>query len=974
MSVAFIYPQLLWLLLLLPLSAGLAVLGPRRPTKARFWGALGLRSFLITMIVLALAGIQVRLRANSLTAVFLLDVSDSIPAVEQEAGENLIREAIQAMPAGDRAAVVVFGQDALVERLASEDGNLPSFTSVPVTFRTDIASALQLGLALFPDEGAKRLVLLSDGRQNLGQAVEQAELAAANNIQLTYLPLSGPEGEVEVLLDSLSAPPDLRQGQDFDLTVLVDSTAQVGATLQVFGDGKLIHSQEVRLQSGSNRFVVPVQAGETGFRRFRAQILPDRDTRLQNNAANAFTMVHGPPKVLVVEGKPGEGANLVEALQSAQMDVSQLPPNQIPATLAELAAYDAVILANVPADALPAGAMEALPVFVRDLGKGLLMVGGDQAYGAGGYLRTPLEEALPVYMDVRARELSANLALVLVVDKSGSMGRCHCDNPDLNQTYVRREIGQPKVDIAKEAVMRAAAALGNQDYLGVVAFDESASWPVGLDQLVDPVALERSIGGIQAYGQTNVLSGIEAAYQALQKADAKRKHIILLTDGWTHTGDLRSLAQEMGAQGITLSVVAAGSGSAEYLKDLAESGSGQYYPAADILSVPDFFLKDTVQATGKYIVEQAFYPLPSLPGPALRGLDPAALPALYGYNGTSPKNTARIDLATPQGDPLLATWQYGLGRAAAWTSDLKGQWASDWIVWDGYARFAAQLVGYLLPAPQAEGLSAQASLQDGEGIIRLEAQDQDGRPWNYLEALATVVGPDLASREVPLTQIGAGRYEAKVEISEPGTYLVRLGVSAGDQSLGQQTLGLVVPYSPEYKAGGPDMGLLAELARLTGGSALAEPDAAFVHDLPTTDYAREIWRPLLLLAALLFPLDVGLRRIMLGASDVRKARAWVRARLPRLGGRAARGERVLGRLFQARERARMRARGRTGGGRSGAERSEVHSPSIKSGTPAEDQPAEGLEPAAPSRPSPAPSSDDTLARLREAKKRARREE
>jgi hypothetical protein len=206
-----------------------------------------------------------------------------------------------------------------------------------------------------------------------------------------------------------------------------------------------------------------VEAGDTGFRRFRAQILPDADTRLQNNAASAFTIVHGPPKVLIVEGTPGEGNSLVKALQAAEMDVTQGPPNQLPATLTELAVYDAVILANVPAGALPGGAMEALPVYVRDLGKGLLMVGGEEAYGAGGYLRTPIEEALPVYMDVRARELSANLALVLVVDKSGSMGRCHCDDPNLDQTYSRQEIGQPKVDIAKEAIMRAAGALGGQD-------------------------------------------------------------------------------------------------------------------------------------------------------------------------------------------------------------------------------------------------------------------------------------------------------------------------------------------------------------------------------------------------------------------------------------------------------------------------------------------------------------------------------
>ena len=960
MNIAFVYPHLLWLLLLVPLTAALALAGPRRPTRARFWGVLGLRLSLLTAIVLALAGMQLRLRADILTAVFLLDVSDSVPTAEQERGESLVREAIEAMPQGDRAAVVVFGQDALVEQLPEADGTLPGFNSVPVTFRTDIASAVQLGLALFPDEGAKRMVLLSDGRENLGQALEQAELAAAHGIELTYMPLSGPEGEFEVLLGDLQAPSDLRQGQGFDLTVMVESSAQTTAGLQVFADGQLIHSQDVRLRAGTNRFLVPVEAGETGFRRFRAQILPDADTRLQNNLASAFTIVHGPPKVLIVEGQPGEGANLARALESVEMDVDRVPPNQTPATLTELAAYEAVILANAPAGSLPPGAMEALPVFVRELGKGLLMVGGEEAYGAGGYLRTPLEEALPVYMDVRARELSANLALVLVVDKSGSMGSCHCDDPDLNQSYTRQAIGQPKVDIAKEAIMRAAGALGGQDYMGVVAFDETASWAVDLDRLASSVALEQSIGGIQAFGQTNVLSGIDAAYEQIKDSDARRKHIILLTDGWTHSGDMRALAREMAAEGITLSVVAAGGGSAEYLEDLAEAGSGRYYAAEDILSVPDIFLKDTVQAVGKYIVEEPFYPLPSLPGPALRGLDPAALPPLYGYNGTSPKNTARIDLATPQGDPLLATWQFGLGRAAAWTSDLKAQWAADWVAWEGYARFAAQLVGYLLPAPQVEGLVAQAQVEGGQGVIQLEANDEDGRPWNFLDAVATVVDPELRSQEIRLEQVGAGRYEAGMEVSQPGTYLVRLGVNDGDRSLGQQTLGLVVPYSPEYRASGPNLPLLSQLARLTGGEELTGPEAVFTHDLPAADFAREIWKALLLIAALLFPLDVGLRRVMLGASDLRKARAWLRQRLPGRAPQAGRRERVLGHLFQARERARQRSA-----------RPGVDLPAGPRDTRAKEQPE---EPAEEDRPEPAPEQEpgDTLARLREAKKRARR--
>ena len=961
MRVSFIYPNLLWLLLVVPTTVALALLGRRRLTPTRFWGGLALRVLLLVLIVLALAGIQLRLRADTLTAVFVVDVSDSIPATEQSRGEALVRQAVEAMPDGDRAAVVVFGQDALVERMASEEQTLPTLASVPVTARTDIAAALQLGLALFPDDGAKRLVLLSDGRENLGHALAQAELAAAHGIELTYVPLSGPEGDVEVLVEALDAPADVRQGQGFDLTVVVHSTAQVGAALRIFGDGRLIHSQGVRLRAGTNRFLVPVEAAETGFRRFRAQVVPDADTRLQNNEASAFTVVHGPPRVLVVGGQPAEGYNLAQALRAAEMEVELLPPSELPTTLPELAAYDTVVLANVPAAALPSGALELLQAYVRDLGKGLLMTGGEDAFGAGGYLRTPLEEALPVDMDVRTKEQSPNLALVLAVDKSGSMGRCHCDNPDLNQTYVRREVGQPKVDIAKEAIMRAAAALGHQDYIGVVAFDDAARWALEVQQLMDFVTLEQSIGAIRAEGQTNMRSGVEAAYTALQGVEARLKHVILMTDGWVRSGELTALAREMREQGVTLSVVAAGGGSAEYLAQLAQSGGGRYYPAADILRVPDFFLKETVKAVGQYIVEEPFYPLPSSPSPVLRGLDPAALPPLLGYNGTTPKGTARVALSTPRGDPLLATWQYGLGRAAAWTSDLKGQWAADWLAWDDFSRFAAQLVAWTLPVPQVEGVFAQAALEDDQAVICVEATDKAGRPRNFLNMSATIIGPDLRAVEVGLSQVGAGRYQALVALSQPGTYLVQLGVSEGGEPLGRQMLGLVVPYSPEYKTSGTNQSLLGQLAGLTGGGRLPEPVAAFLHNLPSADRAREIWGALLLMAASLFPLDVAVRRVMLGPQDLRRAVVWLRERLPARRVRPER-ERALGQLFRARDRARRR--------RPRAEAPPTEPPSMGRPSGPVETPA---EPVPPTVPPPEPTADDALARLREAKRRAQRD-
>ncbi|MEZ4658604.1 MAG: glutamine amidotransferase, partial [Caldilineaceae bacterium] len=465
-------------------------------------------------------------------------------------------------------------------------------------------------------------------------------------------------------------------------------------------------------------------------------------------------MVHGPPNVLLVQGEARNGAQLADALRASQMQVTAVAPDQLPANLDALAGYDGVILANVGADQLPPGSMATLQVYVRDLGRGLLMTGGENAFGAGGYLRTPLEETLPVEMDVRSKEKTPNLALALVVDKSGSMGACHCDDPNnAIQQQARRTSGQPKVDIAKEAVLRSAQALGAQDELGVVAFDAGAHWTVEMSQLVDMVQLERELGGIRADGQTNMQAGVQAAFAGLQNAQAQRKHVILLTDGWGREGQLTTLVRQMRDRGITLSVVAAGGGSAPYLAALAQVGGGRYYPAVDIMQVPDIFLKETVSAVGRYIVEEPFYPLQAASSPVTRGMQAGLLPVLWGYNGATAKSTARMVLATPQGDPLLATWQYGLGRAAAWTSDVEGRWAKEWVAWDGFAAFAAQLVGWTLPTPQLDGIAARATVEEGDAVIHVSALDDAGRPRNDLSIAAGLIGPDLAAQELTLKQV-----------------------------------------------------------------------------------------------------------------------------------------------------------------------------------------------------------------------------
>jgi hypothetical protein len=430
------------------------------------------------------------------------------------------------------------------------------------------------------------------------------------------------------------------------------------------------------------------------------------------------------------------------------------------------------------------------------------------------------------------------------------------------------------------------------------------------------------------------------------------------------------------AEGITLSIVAAGGGSAEYLRQLAEAGGGQYYPAPTMQNVPQIFLKETIRAVGSYIIEEPFYPLPAGTTPVLQGLDPMTLPPLLGHNGTTPKATAQVALVSPKGDPVLAQWQYGLGRAVAWTSDLKGQWATDWVGWERFNTFAAQLVGWTLPELAGEQMQVSAQLDGAEVRLTVDAFDEQGRPRDLLQTQANLIGPDLSSQTVELEQTAAGRYQGGAQVGEPGTYLVQ--VVQRDQAgepVAQRTTGLAVPYSPEYKRVGQGGSLLNDLARTTGGSVLESTQAAFAPTQQPASRAYPLWPALLLMAALLFPLDVAARRLRLTSADWRRLLDWVRERLRGHQTEPKTLEPVLlGDLFEARERARRRgARGQAraesveGSGVSRAAEMPASRPPVVS------QPVS--QPPPPEKPRPETdepaSQEDALARLRQARDRAR---
>ena len=978
MGVRFEAPA--WLLLLVP--ALLITFVPhlaarRRIGTARRRVALAVRTLLLAALVFALAGFQLVLPVDRLATVFVVDLSDSVGNEGRETALAFLRESLDAMPDGDAAGVVAFGGDALVERLPEELRTIDRIRSTPVTRATDIGGALRLASALFPDEMQKRIVLISDGNDTTGRGQQEAALAAARGVQVETRAL-GLDARDEVLVERLQTPATARLGETIEAVATIVSSVAQPATVRLYADGQLVASAAVDLVAGSKQVSFEVEKLEAGFHTFRVVVEAARDTFSQNNRADSNTIVKGEPRILVLAGDTRVAAELVSGLEIEGQTVDSIVPEALPTDFASLATYDSIVVVDVPRIRLSDRQLAALQVYVRDLGRGLVMVGGPQSFGAGGYTKTPIEETLPVDMGVRNRQQQPDVALVVVIDKSGSMDACHCNSFGQGGGGGQLQ-GVRKVDIGKEAILRAAAGLKARDELGVVAFDEQASWVVRTRPLGEIDDLQGDISGINPNGTTNIFAGLEQAVGSLEEATATRRHIILLTDGWSSSGQYDEILARMKAAGITLSTVGAGGGANPFLEQLANRGGGRFYPAVNPASIPDIFLKETEQVAGQQIVEEPFFPIQTSSSPILRGLGDG-FPRLLGYNGTTAKSAAQTVLVTARDDPLLAQWQYGLGRSVAWTSDSTGRWAKNWLGWQGFSKFFSQLVGWTFPGEETGGIEATFETVDGRTRLRVESVESDGSPRDFYTTSAVLVGPALEPVEAELDQVAPGVYEKDLGEIETGAYAVRITqIRPGAAALGR-TVGLVAPVAAEYRLQGANRPFLATLRAATGGREITSPEEPWRHDLTTTSSFTELWPWLLILALLLWPLDVALRRVSIGRRELADARAWVRRTWRGRGAAAPRTAATTG-MLAARDRAAgaaaraaiLRDREGTSATREPPGTSATAPAPAPARTPPASPATPPLRPEAPPEPPPPPGATDadTLARLREAKRRAR---
>ncbi len=418
----------------------------------RHWTALALRLLVVLALCLGLAGLQWKKPLEGMTVFFMLDRSQSVPSPQQDAARAYVNQAAADKKAIDDAGVLVFGSDAAIESRPNAKVELRQIQAIVGVERTDIASAIRLGTAAMPETGQKRLVLLSDGNENVGDAISAMAAARPLGVTLDVLPLGASRGN-DVSVRKLAVPTSVKKGQTFDLKVFAQADHAQQAAVRFYLNESFLGEQKVDLNAGKNLLTLPQTLSEPGFYKYDVQLDAPGDTIPQNNRATAFATVHGNPRILIVSSDPKKDEPLAAALRSSNLDVKLM--DKFPDTLAELQSYDAVFLSNMAAGDLGLDAMRLLDSAVRDFGVGLVCVGGDQTYAAGGYRGTPLEAMLPVEMELNSKKVLPNGALAIV---------CHATEFPGGNGWAR--------DIAFAAL----DALGPQDEMGIVLWDGNNHW------------------------------------------------------------------------------------------------------------------------------------------------------------------------------------------------------------------------------------------------------------------------------------------------------------------------------------------------------------------------------------------------------------------------------------------------------------------------------------------------------------------
>jgi len=814
------------------------------------------RALLIIILGLSLCDPIWLTHSDKVNLIFCLDMSESIGNDQRERAKSFMHKAAASMGSEDQAGLVLFGKQASLEHALDSNFRQDVFRSQVNSNKTNIFEALQFSIGKFPPKGEKRIVIFTDGNENLNNAEEVAYQAGSIGVKIFPVSLSSWFDRNEVYIRSVQAPPTVPLETPYEIRVVAVGTSESRGEVVLFRDNKFMANRTIQIKPGKNVFVFTDTLSDPGLLLYKAVINSADDTFFQNNEGMSFTRGTRRSQVMYVSGESGDSYPLAEALKLQGVDLVRLDVNEIPGSINDLLEYNGIILNNVSGRHLSLSTMENLERYVKDTGGGLIMIGGDNSFGAGFYKKTPVEKALPVFMDAPTDIKFTRLLLIFIIDKSASMSAAYS--------------GKTKLEMAKVAAFSAIEMLNPTDSIGIMAFDSEYYWPVPVISAGNRKQIAERLSVLREGGGTVLYPALKDAYKVLDGYEAGKKHVIVLSDGETDEADFETLVKSMRNSGISVSTVSIGTNSnIDLMKSIARWGNGRSYYTDDPRTIPKIFTGETKIVAKWLITEKTMKPQTMLSNEMLQGIDTENLPVIYGQVITYPKPGANVLIKTPEG-PLLAAWRYGLGRSVAFSSDLSGRWGREWLKWEHFIRFVTQMVKWTQRKETPSTYEVDFKRKGENGTLVVDVLNPDKGFTNYLNLKTKIMFPSEATQTLSLDQIAPGRYRSDFPAEEIGQYYFTLYSEESDETGPQKVFGYGIPYTDEFKDVGVNQTLLKRLADLTNGKVLSlknAPADLFSSTIESRTREKPLWPYLAIAFLILLLADVTVRKLIdLGGS------------------------------------------------------------------------------------------------------------
>ena len=816
-------------------------------------GTRVVRGIALVLLVAAIAGPYTSRSSPGRDLVIVIDRSRSMPEGSDAAIMELMRLAEDQRDVGDRVGIVTFGAKAAIERSPSDKAQFEGYVRDVHVDGTDISVALEAALELIPEERAGSILLVSDGELRGRDAMPAVRRAYARDVAIDVRPFLREESR-DLSVERIDLPERLAVGEPFQFSAWVRSDATFVGRYELERDGKVITRGEQTFRSGISRLLFRDVQSEVGVSRYRLHILGVEDRIPENNTGLAAVRVEGAPRILVVNFD-GQEDTLVRSLRLSNLEVDCFAPEQAPLDRIGLESYSAVILENVEANRL-AVHMRDIRRYVRERGGGLLMTGGQASFGIGGYYLSPLDEILPVSMELRKEQRKQGMALAIAMDISGSMGA-----PAGSGT---------KMDLANTGAAAAIELLSSIDSVSVITVDTAAEVVHSMAAVDDVETLAKRVLQIQpGGGGIYVRNALEAAIVELQGAPQLSKHITLFADAADSEQQegCIDLASQFVQAGGSISVIALGTpddSDALFLRSLAQAGAGEIYFTTDAEELPRLFALDTLNASRSTFVDTPtsvrvipdLYALGEIPG--------ESFPDLGGYNRTYIRESATLGLATTDDSnaPVFAFQYEGLGRTAAFTGQVGGTYGADVANWPEFSDWFVTISRWLIGQESPDSVYGTVFREGREAVIQVEVgtATEFTSDLSQMEALLGRRDSDAARR--PLRRLSAGVFEARFPLEDDGIALPTLKI---DDRQSVRLAPLSLPYSPEFEAPlSPDAGekRMRKFAAETGGLVTPAATALFRGERTGNSW-RGLTRELLLAALLVILIEILFRRLEL---------------------------------------------------------------------------------------------------------------